>query len=466
MSQPREHPLEALLEAVARAAPEPWYYQLHARQAGVEPDLLVDLLELLWLEGLIQKAPGSKETGPGVQLTPLGRQVLDDPQARERLRRGDPVTNEPGAIVRNSLRQPIQPVVTWLLLAANFAVFGYEVWLKRGNRGPFTTLLTGVSAADLIRGEWWRLLTCCFVHGGLLHLGMNMYALYAAGGFVERTWGHWRYFLIYMIAGWGGSCLAMAYSSPGTHLVGASGALCGILAAEGVWIFLNARHLPRAMARRGRSQFITTVVLIVFISLIPGVSGWAHLGGAVTGAAAGLILHYQRFGPTLVCWLGLLALLPLPWLSWAHLQDARGKNKGWFEAEKSVFKHDLRPTIADTMRASRMDYTDVEEVRDLHPERREPEQLAAGQKVIAAQLAALEVLTRKLEKIGPYHGPEVETARQKALDYARAQAELFREAGRCLEAGKEWKRADEKYLDQIKKKVRDSRKAWEDLLER
>src|SRR5438270_11336783 len=70
----------------------------------------------------------------------------------------------------------------------------------------------GSTDADLIRaGQWWRLLTGTFLHGGLLHIGMNMYALNSLGCFVEQTWGRWRLLAIYLVAGWGGSCLAMAY---------------------------------------------------------------------------------------------------------------------------------------------------------------------------------------------------------------------------------------------------------------
>src|SRR5262245_44549497 len=152
MSQPSEHPLEALLAVIARAEPEPWYHRQEGPRLGIDSDALLDMLELLWLEGLIQKAPGTPETGPGVQLTPLGRQVLEDPAVRERLRRGEPLTRDAGAVVRNSLRRPVTPVVTWLLLAANFAVFFYGLWLERGNQGPFASYLRGVTVPDVVRG--------------------------------------------------------------------------------------------------------------------------------------------------------------------------------------------------------------------------------------------------------------------------------------------------------------------------
>ena len=74
-------------------------------------------------------------------------------------------------------------------------------------------------------------------------------------------------------------------------LVGASGAVCGVFAAIGVWYFLNGKYLPRGMAQRGRSNILTNVILMVFISLVPGVSGYGHLGGAL---AVGNVLALLR----------------------------------------------------------------------------------------------------------------------------------------------------------------------------
>jgi rhomboid protease GluP len=335
MSQETYHPLEAILRMCDQAAPAPWYYRAYSKTSGVDPEHLVDLLELLWLEGLVQKAPGTPETGPGVTLTPLGQEVVQDPEALRRLREGEPVREgDAGAVVRQTLRGQPRPVVTQMLVAANLLVFAYGALLaSKLQPGLLSSYLSGMggqalldllrrlgslSAKDLVAGEWWRLMTTTFLHGGVLHIGLNMYTLYAAGGFVEQTWGRWRYLLIYLVSGWVGSCLAMTYQ-PDIPCVGASGAICGVLAAEGVWVLLYGRYLPRNLARRGRSQLFTTLVLMVFISLFPRVSGWAHLGGALGGAAAALALHFQRFGSAPLRVAGVLALIPLPWVSWAYM---------------------------------------------------------------------------------------------------------------------------------------------------
>src|SRR5262245_29401281 len=150
MSQTREHPLEAVLHLIAAAAPEPWRYQQHARQHGFDPAGVETVLELLWLEGLIRREGAtSPEAGPGVGLTPFGQQVLGDPELLQRLRNDEPLTNEAGAIVRDSLRRPVKPVITRLLLIANFAVFGYCIYLARQIPGMTSAFLGAMPGQPL-----------------------------------------------------------------------------------------------------------------------------------------------------------------------------------------------------------------------------------------------------------------------------------------------------------------------------
>ena len=86
-----------------------------------------------------------------------------------------------------------------------------------------------------------------------------MYALVNLGGFVEKTWGRWRMLVIYFVSAWIGSCVAMI-NPPGVPLVGASGAICGLLGALAVWVVLYGRHLPRDMAGRMRRAIIINIV--------------------------------------------------------------------------------------------------------------------------------------------------------------------------------------------------------------
>src|SRR5204862_3721334 len=129
---------------------------------------------------------------------------------------------------------------------------------------------------DFVAGRWWRLLTCCFVHFGVLHLAMNLLALRVVGANVEWAWGRWRYLAIYLLAALGGSCAALTTAG---GVAGASGALCGLVAAEGAWLVLNRRYLPRSMVTRQLGNLLFAAVLIGVISIASIVRGPGHLRG-------------------------------------------------------------------------------------------------------------------------------------------------------------------------------------------
>jgi membrane associated rhomboid family serine protease len=340
------HRFEAILRMCAATAPRPWYPRLYAQSVGMSRDDLYEYLEDLWLDGLVRKAEGSPETGPGLTLTPAGREVLNDPAALRRLKEGRAViVGDRGGIVREVVRRSEKPVVSRILFGVNVAWFLYSLYLALaasgavgflssgfiGNVGPLDDVLArsgALSGRFWVAGQWWRLATSCFVHIGLLHIGLNMNFLIQAGEVVEQMWGRVRYLVIYAFAGLGGGCLALAMQ-PQFLLAGASGALCGVIAAEAVWVLCNGRYLPRSLAARWRGNLMTNAMLIIVISLIPGVSGWCHLGGALTGAAVALVMQVQRFGPSPWRWLVLLALVPLPWLGYGLIQHEQATNPHW-----------------------------------------------------------------------------------------------------------------------------------------
>jgi rhomboid protease GluP len=479
MSQPNEHPLEALLAVIARAEPEPWYHRLEGPRLGVDPDVLLDMLELLWLEGLIQKAPGTPETGPGVQLTPLGRQVLEDPAVRERLRRGEPLTRDPGAVVRNSLRRPVTPVVTRLLVGANVLVFVWGAFLASQRPGLLGTYLTGFGGGGrylallldlgaavsslVMQGQWWRLVTTTLLHGGLLHLLMNMYTLNACGRFVEQTFGGWRLFLIYALGGWAGSCVAMGYTT-GVPCIGASGAICGVLGAEGAWVLLYGRYLPRSLAQRGKSQLVTTVLLMVFISLLPGVSGWAHLGGALGGLAAALVLHFQRFGPAALRWLALVAFVPLFWGSYAWMQRSWAQTREGRAAAREGFSDRFgRPANQAANRVLSLCERDVEQLREQHPRRRDPDKVQAAIDALEKAKGEAGDLAGAIRKQS-FREEKVAAAKEKALELLEACVRLCDEAVAYLKKGDGARKADERALRDRFDKVDDLKHEFRQLL--
>ena len=147
--------------------------------------------------------------------------------------------------MREALLYPVQPKLTFILISISVCIFLVQYVSKDQYRQIFD--LTVVDPHGLLQHQWWRLLTTTFVHGGLLHLAFNMYALYALGQGAERIWGRGRFLAIYIIAAIGGTCLAMAIQP--FPCVGASGAICGIFTGEAAWVFYNRGHLdPRAFS--------------------------------------------------------------------------------------------------------------------------------------------------------------------------------------------------------------------------
>ena len=348
------HPFEAILRQCAAVDPKPWH-PLPLAPGLSRPDVDEDLEDLA-LDGLVRIAGG-------VTLTPAGRGVLADPAALRRLNEGRAVFPAVrGCVVREAIRRPRRPVVTWLLVGLNLAAFAYTFCLASSNTallwaflcvGPFggdrpgvvglVERAGGVYGADWARGDWTRLATACFIHVGALHLLVNLVALYRVGADVEQMWGRARYLLIYALSGLGGSCLGLAMR-PAAVSAGASGALCGVIAAAAVWWLCNGRCLPRALALELRRHMLINGVLIPLISLLPGVGGWGHLGGALAGAAAALALQAQRFARPPWRWWAPLALLAPPWLGYAVIERQYAADLAWAPfraaaADRDVHRH-------------------------------------------------------------------------------------------------------------------------------
>src|SRR5262249_16924630 len=96
---------------------------------------------------------------------------------------------------------------------------------------------------------------------------------------------------------------------------GASGALCGILAALIVWVFINRGHLPPQIASAWMRSLTINAVLIIGISLLPGISAAGHLGGAVGGAVFTLPFLWERYRTGWRRWVGLAGMLLAPVLA-------------------------------------------------------------------------------------------------------------------------------------------------------
>jgi membrane associated rhomboid family serine protease len=140
--------------------------------------------------------------------------------------------------------------------------------------------LFGPAVAD---GEWYRIVTSGFLHGGLIHIGFNMYLLWILGGALERYAGTGRMLAIYFSALLWGSALVLVIT-PNSLTIGASGAVFGLMAA----MLLLERQ--RGIALLGSSVGALLLINLLLTFTISNVSIGGHIGGLLGGAAAGFIL--------------------------------------------------------------------------------------------------------------------------------------------------------------------------------
>jgi hypothetical protein len=160
-------------------------------------------------------------------------------------------------------------------------------------------------------------------------------ALGSMGPLAELLWGRWRLLVIYLFAGLGGSCLAMALypMDPVTGalplLAGASGAICGVLIALLTWLMLYREYLPPPVATDLLRRLGWAVILTAGVSIIPEVSWQGHLGGAIAGFVTGVLLNALRFGERRQKWAAAVGLVTIPLVCVAGLVAAMEYSGNW-----------------------------------------------------------------------------------------------------------------------------------------
>lgn len=132
----------------------------------------------------------------------------------------------------------------------------------------------------IMKGQLWRLITPAMLHASLIHIGFNMYALYSLGPSLERIFGGWAFIALYLLGAIWGNTLSF-FLSPNPSL-GASTAIFGLIAAQGVYIYKNRLMLGQA-ARPLLMNILMVVLVNLILGLSPGIDNWAHIGGLLGG---------------------------------------------------------------------------------------------------------------------------------------------------------------------------------------
>ena len=190
--------------------------------------------------------------------------------------------------------------VTTVLLISNFLMFAVTLMMviQAGKAGGLA-ILWGLGGEPTIRlgmsipanfqievHQWWRVVTAMFLHGGLIHIGLNMMSLFQLGPIVEEIYGSGRFLFIYVVTGAFGF-VCSAFAGHGHFSLGASGALLGLV---GVLLALTYKRGGHFMMQL-RNQLVSSTVMLFAIGLFGGfaIDNWAHGGGLVAGFLLGRI---------------------------------------------------------------------------------------------------------------------------------------------------------------------------------
>jgi rhomboid protease GluP len=184
-------------------------------------------------------------------------------------------------------------VVTQAILAINVAVFVAMTLAGVSPLEPTATELVHWGAnfgPYTIGGQWWRLLTCVFVHIGITHIALNMWCLWGLGRLAESVYDRWAFGAVYLITGLAASVASLAWNPIGVS-AGASGAIFGIAGALIAALYLGEFSLPRTVV----SGLLKSVLKFAGYNLVLGAflghtDNAAHVGGLVSGLILGALI--------------------------------------------------------------------------------------------------------------------------------------------------------------------------------
>jgi rhomboid protease GluP len=233
-----------------------------------------------------------------------------------------------------------KPVVTLTLVAINVAVYVLMGLAGAGfvNANPEVAIRWGSNFGPMtMDGQWWRLVTCMFVHFGFLHILCNMWVLYDVGRTVERLFGRVHYVALYFLTGIAASLSSLLWHVD-VNSAGASGAIFGIIGGLLAFLLRKDNDVPLSAIKRYRNSLAVFVVYSLVAGFAhQGIDNAAHLGGLASGLILGYLLARPldperraagsavRFGRAVAAGAALLAVLWVPLLR--PSQATRAENR-------------------------------------------------------------------------------------------------------------------------------------------
>ncbi len=189
--------------------------------------------------------------------------------------------NEEKAKRNNDIFAIKKPYITYALIILNVLIYIIGMFVGQDNM----IYKFGLHPELVKAGEYYRLFTCMFLHGGIIHLLFNMYALYIIGIQVENFFNKWKYSIIYLVSGVVGGLFSMIFTK--TWSVGASGAIFGLMGALLYFGYTHRVYLGTVI----KSQIIPVIVINLIIGFAsPGIDNAAHIGGLIGGIIGSMAL--------------------------------------------------------------------------------------------------------------------------------------------------------------------------------
>ena len=191
---------------------------------------------------------------------------------------------------------------TYALLSINIFTWLIIELLGSSSNPEMLRNFGAINYIDIRTGQYWRYLSAIFLHIGIMHLLVNSISLFILGSLLEKLLGSYKFIIIYMFSGIGGSSFSYAMISPWAVGAGASGAIFGCLGALGVFFLLNKNSLGRSGKENFNAVLIMAVINFGFGFTLPNIDNWAHLGGFICGALTSLALSpkirlFQYYDP-------------------------------------------------------------------------------------------------------------------------------------------------------------------------
>jgi len=232
----------------------------------------------------------------GRQLPPMlfGKKICQWCVQHEAAQRGElPEDAKQPVIAAPWVQRESGITLTQVIFGANVMVFLAMV-LASGPSLNFTGKVMvhfGANFGPLtLSGDWWRLLTYMFLHGGLMHIAFNMWCLWDLGALCESLYGRWTFGAIYLITGVAAGVASVGWN-PGVLSVGASGAIFGLAGALIASFYLGEFSVPRvAISGTLRSLLFFVGFNVLFGTLSPGIDNGAHGGGLISGLILGALI--------------------------------------------------------------------------------------------------------------------------------------------------------------------------------